>query len=123
MVLMPSLYKIGCGSAPADEQLRFSLGAIHQPLCYHPPALDEELRLPFRQAHKTAGDVGEDDDSICFAGPDSLSNSGEACLTLHRARTHCQGSCATKAAISWPDKWHKHFLLHIFPSIYAGLGA
>ena len=29
VVLMPSLYKIGCGSAPADEQLRFSLGAIH----------------------------------------------------------------------------------------------
>ena len=47
-VLLPSLYKIGCGLAPADEQLRFSLSAIHQPLCYRPPTLDEELRLPFR---------------------------------------------------------------------------
>ena len=59
MVLMPSLYKIGCGSAAADEQLRFSLGASLQPLCYHPPTRDEELRLSSRWAHKIAGDEGE----------------------------------------------------------------
>ena len=55
MVLMPSLYKIGYGLAAADEQLRFSLGAFHQPLCYHPPARDGELRLSSRWAHKIAG--------------------------------------------------------------------
>ena len=55
MVLMPSLYKIGYGLAGADEQLRFSLGAFHQPLCYHPPARDKELRLSSRWAHKIAG--------------------------------------------------------------------
>ena len=55
MVLMPSLYKIGYGLAAADEQLRFSLGAFHQPLCYHPPARGEKLRLSSRRAHKIAG--------------------------------------------------------------------
>ena len=74
MVLMPSLYKIGCGSAPAGEQLRFSLGAFHQPLCYHPPTRDEELRLSSRWAHKIAGDEGEIDDSICLSEPDFHSN-------------------------------------------------
>ena len=59
MVLMPSLYKIGYGLAAADEQLRFSLGAFHQPLCYNPPTRDEELRLSSRWAHKIAGDEDE----------------------------------------------------------------
>ena len=57
MVLAPSLYKTGRGLAAADEQLRFSLGAFHQPLCCH-PTRDKELRLSSRQAHKTAGDEG-----------------------------------------------------------------
>ena len=59
MVLAPSLYKIGCGLAAADEQLRFSLGAFHQPHCYCPPTRDKELRLSSRWAHKTAGDDDE----------------------------------------------------------------
>ena len=61
---MPSLYKLGHGLAAAGEQLRFSLGAFHQPLCYHPPTRDEELRLSSRWAHKIAGD--EDEVMILF---------------------------------------------------------
>ena len=56
---VPSLYKTGCGLAAADEQLRFSLGAFHQPHCYCPPTRDKELRLSSRWAHKTAGDDDE----------------------------------------------------------------
>ena len=78
MVLMPSLYKIGCGSAAAEEQLRFSLGAFHQPLCYHPPTRDEELRLSSRWAHKIAGDEGE----IMTRGLTITRTVGEGHLTL-----------------------------------------
>ena len=112
MVLMPSLHKIGCGLASADEQLRFSLGAIQQPLCYLPPTLDKELRLPFRQAHKIADDEGEDDDSIRCSEPDFRKR--EVCLTLIQTHNLCQESCAATAAISWLDKWQRHFLLHIY---------
>ena len=44
MVLMPSLYKIGYGSAAA-------------PFCYHPPARDKELGLSSGWAHKIVGDI------------------------------------------------------------------
>ena len=53
MVLVPSLYKIGCGSAAADEKLRFSLGAFH-----HHSATTRQLRLSSLWAHKIVGDEG-----------------------------------------------------------------
>ena len=64
MVLMRSLCKIGYGLAAADEQVRFFLDAFHQPLCYHPPTKNKELRLSSRWAHKIAGD--EDEVMILF---------------------------------------------------------
>ena len=47
----------------------------------------------------------------------------EVHFRLVLTRTLRQESCVAKVAISWLDRWQRHFLLHRFPSIYAGPGA